>query len=336
MLRFAVRRLLQLVPILLGLSVLLFLWVRALPGGPAVALLGERATPERIAQINRLYGLDRPWYEQYLSFLERAVQLNFGSSIRTQRPVTEEFLRLFPATVELSVAAGIFAVGLGIPLGYLAARRHLTLLDNLSVTGSLIGVTIPVFFLGYLLRYVFAVKLGWLPATGRQDSRAFLDAEHPTKFYVLDGLITGNPAAAWDAVKHLVLPGIALGTIPLAIITRITRASVLDVVNEDYVRTAEAKGLLKRTITRRHVLRNAMLPVATVTGLQVGLLLSGAVLTETVFAFDGVGRFLNLAITNRDYSVIQGFILIIAVLVVVVNLLVDISYGLIDPRVRSR
>ncbi|MBI4943960.1 MAG: ABC transporter permease [Actinobacteria bacterium] len=336
MLRFAVRRLMQLVPILLGLSILLFFWVRALPGGPAVALLGERATPEKIAQINRIYGLDRPWYEQYLSFLERAVQLNFGSSIRTQRPVTEEFLRLFPATVELSLAAGIFAVGLGIPLGYLAARRHTTLLDNASVTGSLIGVTVPVFFLGYLLRYVFAVKLGWLPATGRQDSREFLDAVHPTGFYVLDGILTGNPAAAWDAAKHLILPGIALGTIPLAIITRITRASVLDVVNEDYVRTAEAKGLLKRTITRRHVLRNAMLPVITVTGLQVGLLLSGAVLTETVFAFDGVGRFLNLAISNRDFSVIQGFILIIAVIVVVVNLLVDIAYGLVDPRVRAR
>lgn len=336
MLRFAVRRLMQLVPILLGLSILLFFWVRALPGGPAVALLGERATPEKIAQINRIYGLDRPWYEQYVSFLERAVQLNFGSSIRTQRPVTEEFLRLFPATVELSLAAGIFAVGLGIPLGYLAARRHTTLLDNVSVTGSLIGVTVPVFFLGYLLRYVFAVKLGWLPATGRQDSREFLDAVHPTGFYVLDGILTGNPAAAWDAAKHLILPGIALGTIPLAIITRITRASVLDVVHEDYVRTAEAKGLLKRTITRRHVLRNAMLPVITVTGLQVGLLLSGAVLTETVFAFDGVGRFLNLAISNRDFSVIQGFILIIAVIVVVVNLLVDIAYGLVDPRVRAR
>lgn len=336
MLRFAVRRLMQLVPILLGLSILLFFWVRALPGGPAVALLGERATPEKIAQINRIYGLDRPWYEQYVSFLERAVQLNFGSSIRTQRPVTEEFLRLFPATVELSLAAGIFAVGLGIPLGYLAARRHTTLLDNVSVTGSLIGVTVPVFFLGYLLRYVFAVKLGWLPATGRQDSREFLDAAHPTGFYVLDGILTGNPAAAWDAAKHLILPGIALGTIPLAIITRITRASVLDVVHEDYVRAAEAKGLLKRTITRRHVLRNAMLPVITVTGLQVGLLLSGAVLTETVFAFDGVGRFLNLAISNRDFSVIQGFILIIAVIVVVVNLLVDIAYGLVDPRVRAR
>jgi peptide/nickel transport system permease protein len=335
-LRFAVRRLLQLVPILLGLSVLLFIWIRALPGGPAIALLGERATPEKIAQINRLYGLDRPWYAQYLAFLGRALHLNFGASIRTQRPVTEEFFRLFPATIELSVVATVFAVGLGIPLGYLAARRHLTWVDNLSVTGSLLGVTIPVFFLGYMLKYVFAVRLGLLPASGRQDARAFITADHPTGFYVLDGLLTGNPAASWDAVKHLLLPGIALGTIPLAIITRITRASVLDVVNEDYVRTAEAKGLLKRTITRRHVLRNAMLPVVTVTGLQVGLLLSGAVLTESVFAFDGVGRFLVAAIENRDYAVIQGFILIIAVIVVSVNLLVDISYGLIDPRVRLR
>lgn len=336
MLRFAVRRLLQLVPILLGLSVLLFLWIRALPGGPAIALLGERATPEKIAQINRLYGLDRPWYEQYLSFLGRAVRLDFGSSVRTQQPVTDEFLRLFPATIELSLTAMTFAVLLGIPLGYLAARRHATWLDNLSVTASLIGVTIPVFFLGYLLRYVFAVQLGWLPATGRQDGRDFITAEHPTGFYVLDGLVTGNPAASWDALQHLILPAIALGTIPLAIITRITRAAVLDVVNEDYVRTAQAKGLLKGTITRRHVLRNAMLPVVTVTGLQVGLLLSGAVLTETVFAFDGIGRFLTAAITNRDYAVIQGFILIIAVIVVVVNLLVDISYGLLDPRVRAR
>jgi peptide/nickel transport system permease protein len=333
-LRFAVRRLMQLVPILLGLSVLLFLWIRALPGGPAIALLGERATPEKIAQINRLYGLDRPWYEQYWSFLGRAVQLNFGSSIRTQRPVSEEFLRLFPATIELSLVATIFAVGLGIPLGYVAARRHTTWLDNVSVTGSLIGVTIPVFFLGYILKYVFAVKLGWLPTTGRQDPRLFTD--HPTGFYLLDGLLVGRPDASWDAVKHLILPGIALGTIPLAIITRITRASVLDVVHEDYVRTAEAKGLLKRTITRRHVLRNAMLPVVTVTGLQVGLLLSGAVLTETVFAYPGLGGFLYQSISNRDYSVIQGFILIIAVIIVVVNLLVDISYGLIDPRVRTR
>jgi peptide/nickel transport system permease protein len=335
-LRFVVRRLLQLVPILIGLSILLFAWIRVLPGGPAIALLGERATPEKIAQINRLYGLDRPVWEQYLKFLARAVRFDFGTSVRTQRPVTEEFLRLFPATVELSVMAMVFAVGIGIPLGYVAARRHMTWVDNVSVTGSLIGVTIPVFFLGFILRYIFAVRLGWLPATGRQDSRDFIGLEHPTKFFVLDGFLVGRPDASWDAFLHLILPAIALGTIPLAIITRITRASVLDVVHEDYVRTAEAKGLHRSTINRRHILRNALLPVATITGLQVGLLLSGAVLTETVFAFPGIGSFLVESIKQRDYAVIQGFVLVIAVVIVMVNLLVDISYGLIDPRVRVR
>jgi peptide/nickel transport system permease protein len=189
-----------------------------------------------------------------------------------------------------------------------------------------------VFFLAYILKYVFAVRLGWLPTGGRQDPR--MDAEHPTGFYVLDGIITGNAEASLDAIVHLILPAIALGSIPLAIIVRITRASVLDVVHEDYVRTAEAKGLYERTITRRHVLRNALLPVATVIGLQAGLLLSGAILTETVFAWDGVGRFVAEAIGNRDYAVLQGFILMIAFLYVLVNLAVDVSYGLIDPRVR--
>jgi peptide/nickel transport system permease protein len=188
--------------------------------------------------------------------------------------------------------------------------------------------------LGYMLKYVFAVKLGWLPADGRQDPRLFSD--HPTGFYVLDGIITGRPDAAWDAFLHLILPAITLASIPLAVITRITRAAVLDVVNEDYVRTAEAKGLTKQTISRRHVIRNALLPVATVTGLQVGLLLAGAVLTETTFGIGGIGRYLVDSISARDYSVIQGFILMIAVIVVFVNLLVDISYGLIDPRVRVK
>lgn len=332
MLRFVARRLLLLGPILLGLSVLLFFWLRALPGGPAIALLGERATPEAIARIEELYGLDQPWYVQYGKFLTRAVQLDFGNSAHTNRPVVEEMLRTFPATIELAIGALIFAVGIGIPLGYFAARRYGSWLDNLSVSGSLLGVAVPVFFLAYILKYVFAVQLGWLPTSGRQSPR--IDAEHPTGFYVLDGLITGNPAATWDAIIHLILPAIALGSISLAIIVRITRASVLDVVNEDYVRTAEAKGLLERTITRRHVLRNALLPVATVIGLTAGLLLSGAILTETVFAWDGVGRFVYEAIQNRDYAVLQGFILMIAFLYVLVNLAVDVSYGLIDPRVR--
>ncbi len=323
-----------LIPILLGLSIILFAWIRALPGGPAVALLGERATPEKIAQINAIYGLDRPIWEQYLKFLGRAVRGDLGVSVKSQRPVMDEWWDRFPATIELAVFAGLIALVIGLPLGYAAARRHGGWFDNFAVAGSLLGVAIPVFFLGYMLKYVFAVKLGWLPADGRQDPRLFSD--HPTGFYVLDGLITGRPDAAWDAFLHLILPAITLASIPLAVITRITRAAVLDVVNEDYVRTAEAKGLTKSTITRRHVVRNALLPVATVTGLQVGLLLAGAVLTETTFSIGGIGRYLVESISARDYSVIQGFILMIAVIVVMVNLIVDISYGLIDPRVRVK
>jgi peptide/nickel transport system permease protein len=331
-LRFVVRRLLLLVPILLGLSIALFAWVRALPGGPAVALLGERATPEAVARVNALYGFDRPVWEQYVAYLGRVLQGDLGTSTTTRQPVVDELVRLFPATIELTLLALVIAVGVGVPLGYLAARRHHTWVDNVSVVGSLIGVTIPVFFLGFILKYVFAVQLGWLPASGRQDARLFTD--HPTGFYVLDGLLVGRPDAAWDAFLHLILPAVALATIPLAIIARITRAAVLDVLGEDYVRTAEAKGLTRRTVSRRHVLRNALLPVVTVTGLQTGLLLAGAVLTETVFAFPGVGSFLVDAIFQRDYAVIQGFILVIAVIVVLVNLLVDIAYGLIDPRIR--
>ncbi|MCF6746497.1 ABC transporter permease [Blastococcus sp. KM273128] len=334
MLRFIVRRLLQLIPILLGLSVLLFAWLRALPGGPAQAALGERATPEAIARYNELFGLDEPLYVQYFRFLGRAVQLDFGNSTQYGRPVTDVFLERFPGTIELTLLAMVFAIGVGIPLGYLAARRHGSFLDSASVIGSLIGVAIPVFFLAYLLRLLFAVELGWLPGSGRQDVR--IDATRITNFYVLDGLLTREWDAAWDAVMHLVLPAIALGTIPLAIIVRITRASVLDVVNEDYVRTANAKGLAMATVRRRHIVRNALLPVSTTIGLQTGLLLSGAVLTETVFAFGGVGSTLYDAIRLRDFAVLQGFILMLAVVYVLVNLLVDISYGLLDPRVRVR
>ena len=334
MLRFIVRRLLQLIPILLGLSVLLFAWLRSLPGGPAQAALGERATPEAIAQYNELFGLDEPLWYQYLRFLQRAITLDFGSSTQYGRPVTDVFLERFPGTIELTIFAMAFAIGVGIPLGYLAARRHGSFVDSATIVGSLLGVAIPVFFLGYLLRLLFAVELGWLPGSGRQDVR--IDATRITNFYVLDGVITREWDAAWDAFQHLILPGIALGTIPLAIIVRITRASVLDVVNEDYVRTANAKGLARATVRRRHIIRNALLPVSTTIGLLTGLLLSGAVLTETVFAFGGVGLALRDAITYRDFAILQGFILMLAVVYVLVNLLVDISYGLLDPRVRVR
>jgi peptide/nickel transport system permease protein len=333
MLRFVVRRLLLLVPILLGLSILLFVWIRALPGGPAESLLGERATPEAVEQIERVYGLDRPIHEQYLKYLENLViNRDLGTSISSRRPVTEEIGRRFPATIELALAAMVFAIALGIPLGFFAAKRYGSVFDHASLVTSLIGISIPVFFLAILLKYLFAVKLGWLPTIGRQD--VLISADHPTGFYVLDGILTLNFEAAWDAALHLILPAIALGSIPLAIVARITRAAVLDVQNEDYVRTARAKGVAPRIVDGRHIFRNAMLPIVTIIGLQTGLLLSGAILTETVFAIPGMGTWLAEAIKDRDYPVLQGGILFVAVVFVVVNLLVDISYALLDPRIR--
>ncbi len=333
MLRFAVRRLILLVPILIGLSLRIFVWIRALPGSPAQALLGERATDESIAQARIQYGLDEPIYEQYWRYLQKTFgDRDLGTSIASRRPITEELQERFPATIELAISAMLFATLIGIPLGFLAAKRHGGAVDHASLFLSLIGVSIPIFFLALILKWAFAVELGWLPSVGRQD--VLIDAEHPTNFYVLDGIITGNWNAAWDAVKHLILPAIALGSIPLAIIARITRASVLDVQNEDYVRTARAKGISTGAVDRRHVLRNAMLPISTIVGLQVGLLLSGAILTETVFAFPGIGTWLQMAIENRDYPVIQGGVLFIAIIVVFVNLLVDLSYGFLNPRIR--
>lgn len=332
MLRTIGNRLLLLVPTLIGLSILLFLWVRSLPGGPAVALLGERATPEAVERINELYGFNRPIIEQYLTWAGRLLTGDFGTSIETSRGVVEEFFRRFPATIELSIAALIIAVGIGIPLGYVAARRHGRITDHSAVVLSLIGITIPVFFLAFLLKYVFAVQLGWLPSDGRQNPR--IDATHPTGFYVLDGILTGEFDASWDAILHLILPAIALGTIPLAIVVRITRASVLEVQNSDYVRTGRAKGISTGTLRNRFILRNAMLPVITTVGLQTGLLLAGAILTETVFAFPGIGSFMATAIQQRDYPVLQGFIIFIAIIYALINLAVDVSYSFIDPRVR--
>lgn len=334
MFRFIVRRLLQLIPTLFGLSILLFIWLHRLPGGPETAILGERGTPEMRAAIRRNLGLDEPILVQYGRFIKRMVRLDLGTSISTKRAVTTEFLERFPGTVELTITAMIIAIGVGIPLGYLAARRRGRFLDHASVGGSLIGICIPVFFLAYVLKAIFAEHLGWFPSSGRQD--ATTDATRITKFFVLDGLMTREWDAAADALFHLVLPGLALASIPLAIIVRITRASVLEVLGEDFVRTAEAKGLTERVVRRRHVLRNAMLPVATTIGLLTGGLLSGAVLTETVFAFSGIGAFIAESISQRDYPVLMGFILIIAVLYVLVNLVVDLSYSLIDPRVRVR
>jgi peptide/nickel transport system permease protein len=334
MLRYVVRRLLLLVPILLGVSILIFFWVHALPGDPATALLGERSSPELVREYKERYGLDQPIPVQYWDYLKVTVHGDLGTSIQSRRDVTTEIRQRFPATIELAVCAMIFAVGLGIPLGFFAAKRYGGILDNLSLIGSLIGISIPIFVLAILLKYVFSVKWHWLPSVGRQD--LLLSPEHPTNFYILDGLITRDWTALWDAIKHLILPAIALGSIPLAVITRITRAAVLDVQNEDYVRTARAKGLPPHTVDRRHVLRNALLPVSTIMGLQTGLLLSGAILTETVFAFPGMGSWLRDAIFASDYPVLQGGILFLALVFVLVNLVVDISYAVINPRIRLR
>jgi len=332
MVRFVVRRLLLLVPILIGLSILVFLWIRALPGTPATALLGERATPAAVAAVREQYGLDDPIYEQYYAYVKTLARFDFGDSITTRRPVLDEFQQRFPATIELALAAMLFSILLGIPLGFLAAKRHGGLLDHLSLVGSLLGISIPIFFLAIVLKYVFAVKLGLLPTVGRMS--VLITIDHPTNFYILDSLLAGDMDALWDVLKHLVLPAVALGSIPLAIIARITRAAVLDVQNEDYVRTARAKGMSPAIVDRRHVLRNALLPITTIIGLQTGLLLSGAVLTESVFAYPGIGTWLLEAIEARNYPVLQGGILFVAIVFVLVNLLVDVSYAFLNPRIR--
>ena len=333
MLRFVVRRLLLLIPVLFGVSVLLFFWVRALPGTPAESLLGERATPALVEAYKERYGLNEPVWRQYVTYIQTTIQdRDLGISVATHRQVTDEIRQRFPATVELALAAMFFAVSCGIPLGFIAAKRYGGPLDHGSLFVSLIGISVPIFVLAILLKYIFAVRLAWLPSVGRID--LLIETEHPTNFYLLDAIIVREWATFVDVSKHLVLPAIALGSIPLAIIARVTRASVLDVQNEDYVRTARAKGLSPGVVDRRHVLRNALLPVTTVIGLQTGLLLSGAILTETVFAFPGMGSWLRDAIFNRDYPVLQGGILFLALVFVLINLAVDIVYAFLNPRIR--
>lgn len=336
MLRFVVRRVLQLFGVVVVLSLLLFLWLRSLPGGTVSAILGEKATPESRERLTKALGLDEPLVVQYWRFMKRALSGNFGAStaVLPGTDAFDVFLTRLPATIELSLGAIVLAVALGIPLGYLAARHRGRWFDNVSVIGSLVGVAVPVFFLAYLLKYVFAIRLGLLPVSGRQSGG--LDATRITGFFVLDGVLTREWDASWDAFRHLILPALALATIPFAVVFRITRASVLEVLDADFVRTAESKGLTSSVIRGRHVLRNAMLPVVTTIGLQVGALLAGAVLTERVFSWGGIGEALALSFELRDYSVLQVLILGAAAIFVIVNLLVDISYALIDPRVRTR
>ncbi|MFQ6172887.1 ABC transporter permease [Oryzobacter sp. R7] len=336
MARFIIRRLFQMVGVVVVLSLLLFLWLKALPGGTVSALLGERATPANREALTRALGLDQPIWVQYAKFVQRAANGEFGAStaVLPGRDAFEIFLTRLPATIELSVGALLIALVLAIPLGYLAAKRRNSAWDSGLVILSLIGVAVPVFFLAFVLKYQLAVEHNIFPVSGRQDPG--LNCTRVTNFFVLDGLLTRELDCSADALKHLVLPAVTLATIPFAVIFRIARASVLDVLDEDYVRTAEAKGLTARVIRARHVMRNALLPVVTTIGLQVGGLLAGAVLTESVFNFPGLGSAMYQSFSNKDFPVLQVLILASAGIYVVVNLLVDISYAVIDPRVRTR
>jgi len=331
--RFIIRRVLVAIPVLFGLSVILFLFLRLLPGGgPAEAILGQHATPQLVAQITKAEGLDKPLYVQYVDYLWRLLHGDFGASFIDNREVASTFMVRFPATIELTIGALIFAIGVGIPLGRLAARHPNSWIDGIVTVISLFGISIPVFVLGYTLAFIFGVQLHWLPTLGQLDPR--LDIPGVTHFAIIDAILTGNIGNVLDAFSHLILPSIALGTIPLAVFTRITRASVIEVSNEDYVRTARAKGLTDRRVNDRHIMRNAWLPVTTVIGLETGALLAGAVLTETVFSWNGVGSWVVTSIQNHDYIVVQSLILIFAVIFLTVNLIVDVGYAFLNPRIR--
>ena len=335
MAKYIVRRLLLLIPILLGLSVFMIVFVHALPGDPCASILGEHTNAERLAACRHGLGLDQPLWQQYLTYMTNLFHGDLGTSATNRVSVVSSFVSRFPATVELTVAAMVVAIGFGIPLGVAAAKRQGSVFDNVATVLSLLGISIPIFFLGLLLAYVFGVWLHWLPVIGRYDLHTYNFNGAGTNFLLWESLVIDHDIPKFiDVVKHLILPAIALGTIPLAYVARITRSAVLEVLSEDYVRTARAKGLTQRRIDSRHVLRNAMLPISTVIGLQTGLLLGGAVLTETIFSWGGVGTWLYEAAVDKDFLVIQSGTLILATLFVLVNLAVDVSYAYLNPRIR--
>jgi peptide/nickel transport system permease protein len=320
----------------LGITLLVFIFLHLIPGDPATILLGERATPEQVAALRERLGLDEPLPLQYLAFLGQLLRFDLGKSIISGIPIAQEIQVRWPATFELSLSAMVVAVGLGIPAGVFAAVRKNSWLDNLAMSGSLLGVSMPVYWLGLLLIYLFAVNLNWLPPSGRLSVDAGLGFEPITGFYLLDALLQGNLRAFQDALAHLILPAIAVGTIPLAIIARITRSAMLEVLSQDYIRTARAKGVLERWVIFKHALKNALLPVITIIGLEFGTLLGGAILTETIFSWPGIGSWIYEGILARDYPVVQGGVIVVAVTFVIVNLLVDLSYAFLDPRIHYK
>ena len=332
--RYIGKRLLNLIPVLLGITLLVFAFLHLIPGDPAVVMAGERATPEQVAALREQLGLNQPLPLQYLVFLGNLLRLNFGTSIISGVPIAEEIRTRWPATFELSVAAMLVATIIGIPAGVLAAVRKNSAVDNLTMSGSLLGVSLPVYWLGLLLVYLFAVNLQWLPPSGRISIDAGLNFKPITGFYVLDALLQGNFKAIKDVLSHLILPAVTLGTIPLAILARITRSAMLEVLSQDYIRTARAKGLLERWVIFKHALKNALLPVVTIIGLQFGTLLGGAILTETIFSWPGIGLWIYEGILSRDYPVVQGGVVFVAVAFVIINLLIDLSYAFLDPRIQ--
>ena len=330
--RYAIRRSLTVVPVLLGVSVLVFSFVHMIPGDPALTMLGERATPEKVAEVRARLGLDRPIWQQYVLYFGHVLHGDLGVSVVRGDPVTTDLLRRFPATVELALAAIVLAITIGIPIGIGSAVWRNSLLDSLARLGALTGVSMPIFWLGLMLAWFFGVQLRVLPTGFRLESGTALVPW--TNFVMLDATLQGDWSALADALRHLVLPALALATIPLAIIARMTRASMLDVLSREYIRTAEAKGLSRQAVILRHALRNALLPVLTVIGLQVGHLLAGAILTETIFSWPGIGLWVYESIESRDYAIVQGASLFIAAIVVVVNLVTDLLYAAVDPRIK--
>lgn len=334
MLRYIAKRLLDLLPVILGITILVFLFLQLIPGNPAVVLLGPRATPEQIDALQTQLGLNKPLLLQYLAFLGKLLRFDLGRSIISGIPIVQEISTRWPATFELSVAAMLVAIVLGVPAGILAAVRKNGWIDNLAMSTSLLGVSMPVYWLGLLLVYLFAVHLHWLPPSGRIG--VGINLQPITGFYILDSILQLNFRALGDVLAHLVLPALTLGTIPLAILARITRSAMLEVLSQDYIRTARAKGVMERWVIIKHALKNALLPVVTIIGLQFGTLLSGAILTETIFSWPGIGSWIYEGILARDYPVVQGGVVFVAIVFVLINLLVDISYAFLDPRIQYR
>lgn len=329
--RYLLGRFASILPVLLGVSVLVFLMVRLIPGDPAKNLAGERATAEMLEAIRAEHGLDKPLPAQYAIFLGNLVQGDLGTSVHTYEPVSTELARRFPATMELAFTAILLATLVGVPLGILASLKPGSFVDAGSMGTALVGVSVPVFCLGYLL--IIAVG-DYMPYSGRMDEDILREFQPRTSFYVLEAAVRFNGTALWDALKHLCLPALALSSVPLAVVARITRSSMLEVLGQDYVRTAKAKGLSHKRVVLKHALRNALIPIVTVLGVQTGYLLGGAVLTETVFSWPGLGQYVVLAIGERDYPVIQGGVLLFATTFVLVNLFVDLAYAKLDPRVQ--